>query len=176
VALDLWGPTPLPIGAIVLATAIVNLRIALMTATLAPLARGWRRGPALMAMWLTTDESWALTMREWREGRASLAFLAGAGAACWVTWLISTLTGRLAGAGLDDPARYGLDFAFTAIFLALLMGMWKGRLDLVPWGVAALVAILVGRLVPGEWYILAGGLGGSFAGALAETAAQGRRK
>jgi predicted branched-subunit amino acid permease len=82
--------------------------------------------------------------------------------------MASTLAGRLFGSVISDPTALGLDFAFSATFLALLLGLWKGRADLVPWLVAALVAIIVGRFVPGQWYIVIGGLAGSLAGALAE--------
>jgi predicted branched-subunit amino acid permease len=67
---------------------------------------------------------------------------------------------------VEDPARWGLDFAFTAVFLALLAGMWKGRGDLVPWGVAAVVAVAASGLLPGYWYVLLGGLAGSLMGAV----------
>jgi predicted branched-subunit amino acid permease len=86
----------------------------------------------------------------------------------YVAWLATTMIGHSLGSAIDDPTRYGLDFAFTATFLALLLGMWKGRGDLVPWIVAALAAIISARLVPGSWYILVGGVVGSLAGALAE--------
>lgn len=169
VALDMWQVGAVPIGAIVIATLIVNLRMMLMSATLRPLVRHLPRWKAALAMFLVSDENWALTMGEAAKGRGSIAFLLGSGVLCWLTWLIATLCGRLLGSAIDDPARYGLDFAFTATFLALLFGMWKGKSDLVPWAVAALVAIATARLVPGNWYIVAGGLAGSFAGALVET-------
>jgi predicted branched-subunit amino acid permease len=102
------------------------------------------------------------------KGRGSLAFLVGAGTLGWLVWMVATMTGRLFGSVIADPAAIGLDFAFTATFLALLLGLWKGRSDLLPWLVAAVVAIAVARLVPGQWYIIAGGLAGSLAGALAE--------
>ena len=70
---------------------------------------------------------------------------------------------------IEDPTALGLDFAFTATFLALLLGMWKSRGDLVPWIVGGLVALLVSQLVEGNWYIIAGGLAGSLAGAFVET-------
>jgi predicted branched-subunit amino acid permease len=79
-----------------------------------------------------------------------------------------TVTGHVLGSAIDDPSRYGLDFAFTATFLALLLGMWRGKGDLVPWIVAALAAIVSAKLVGGSWYILIGGIVGSLAGALAE--------
>ena len=86
------------------------------------------------------------------------------GYSSWISWAGSTLLGRLAGAFIDDPTRYGLDFAFTATFLVLLLGMWKGKTDIVPWAVAAASAILTAKLVPGNWYIIVGGLLGSLAG------------
>jgi 4-azaleucine resistance transporter AzlC len=169
VVLDIWTPHALPILSVVIACAIVNLRLLLMTATLRPLARGMPLRRALPAMFLVADENWAMTMTEVAKGRGSIAFLLGGGVFSWLAWFSSTLIGRLLGSFIDDPARYGLDFAFTATFIALLFGMWKGRGDLVPWIVAALASIVTARLVPGNIYIVVGGLAGSFAGALVET-------
>jgi len=169
VALDMWTPGELPILSIVIATAIVNLRLLLMSATLRPLVAHLPLRRSLPAMFVVSDEQWAMTMTQVHRGRGSVAFLLGTGAVSWFAWMTSTLAGRLAGSFIDDPARYGLDFAFTATFLALLLGMWKGRADLIPWLVGAAAAILSAKLVEGNWYIVIGGLVGSFAGALAET-------
>ena len=169
VALELWAPgASLPIGAIVLATLIVNLRFLLMTATVRPLVAHLPLKRALPMMGLVSDENWAMTMAELKAGRGSAAFLMGSGVCCWLSWMISTLTGRVLGSAIDDPARFGLDFAFTATFLALLLGMWRGKSDIVPWMVAAVAAMVAARLIPGNWYILIGGLVGSFAGAVIE--------
>lgn len=173
VALDMWTAGNLPILSIVIATAIVNLRLLLMSATVRPLVAHLPLSRALPAMFVISDEQWAMTMAEVRKGRGSLAFLLGTGAASYLAWLSSTLVGRLAGALIDDPARYGLDFAFTATFIALLLGLWKDKDDLIPWLVGAAAAIAGARLVEGNWHIIIGGLIGSFAGALAET---GRRR
>ena len=170
VALDLWTATPatLPIGPLVLAALIVNLRYLLLTATLRPLfGPGEEKRGALM-MFLVSDENWAMTVAEMAKGRGTAAFLLGGGVLAWCCWMASTVTGRLLGSVIDNPERYGLDFAFTATFLALLLGMWKGKGDILPWLVAALVAIISARLVPGSWYIVFGGLAGSLAGALWE--------
>lgn len=169
VALESWTPGNLPILAIIVTTAIVNLRMLLMTATLRPLTRHLPRWKALLSVYLVADENWAMTMAEVSKGRGSVAFLVGSGVCSWMAWTGSTLAGRLLGAVIDDPVTYGLDFAFTATFIALLLGMWKGKADLVPWIVAALVAIAAARLIPGNWYIIIGGLAGSLAGAIVET-------
>lgn len=169
VALESWTPGNLPIVSIVITTAIVNLRMLLMTATLRPLTRHLSTWRAIFSVYLVADENWAMTMGEVAKGRGTVGFLIGSGICSWLAWVGSTLTGRLLGAVIDDPTKYGLDFAFTATFIALLLGMWKGRGDLVPWIVAALVAIATARLVPGNWYIIVGGLSGSLAGAMVET-------
>lgn len=168
VAIDMWSPTALPLTSIVMATAIINLRMLLMTATLRPLFEAMPRWQALLAMFLVSDEVWAMTMAQASKGRSGAAFMLGAGTLAWIAWVGSTLTGRLLGAVIDDPAAYGLDFAFTATFLALLLSMWKGRGDLMPWLAGGATAILVAHFVPGTWYIIAGGLSGSLVGAWIE--------
>lgn len=174
VAVELWTPAAIPVGALVLTALIVNLRFLLMTATLRPMFAHMPTSRAALSMFLVTDENWAITMAAVAKGRGSAAFLLGGGAVAWVSWLASSGVGRVLGSAIDDPAKYGLDFAFVATFLALLLGMWRGRGDLLPWLVGGAVAIAAAKLIPGSWYILIGGMAGSFAGAMAETAA--RRK
>lgn len=169
VALDMWTPGNLPIVSIVIAVGIINLRMMLMSATLKPLVAHLSWPKALGAMFFVSDEQWAMTMAEVRKGRGTVSFLLGTGVLSWFSWMASTVLGRALGAFIDDPTKYGLDFAFTATFLALLLGMWRGRGDLVPWLVGALVAIATAQLVEGNWYIITGGLAGSLAGAVAET-------
>lgn len=170
VALDLWTATSssLPIGPLILAALIVNLRYLLLTATLRPLypEKGLWRGA--LSMYLVTDENWAMTVAAMARGRGSVAFLMGGGVLAWISWMSTNLIGYGLGSAIDDPARWGLDFAFTATFLALLLGMWKGRGDIVPWLVAALAAIGTAQFVEGSWHILVGGVAGSLAGALVE--------
>ena len=170
VALDLWTATPasLPIGPLIMAALIINLRYLLLTATLRPLFPAGRVGLGAGLMFLVSDENWAITMLEMQRRGGSIAFLLGGGVLTYSCWMATTLLGHQLGSAIDDPVRYGLDFAFTATFLVLLLGMWKGRADLVPWTVAALSAILAARLIEGSWYILIGGIVGSLAGAIAD--------
>jgi 4-azaleucine resistance transporter AzlC len=169
VALDMWTPGSLPIASIVIAVAIVNLRLMLMSATIRPVLTPLNSWQRLAGVMLISDEQWALTMAEVAKGRGTAAYYFGAATLCYLTWVLFPLVGRLIGSGIDNPETYGLDFAFTATFLALLLGLWKGKRDLIPWLVAAAVAIATARLVEGNWYIIAGGLAGSFAGAVAES-------
>lgn len=78
--------------------------------------------------------------------------------------MAATVTGRLAGAAIPDPETWGLDFAFTAVFISLLAGLWKGKGDIPPWTVAAVAALAANHFLPGKWYIVIGGLAGSLTG------------
>jgi branched chain amino acid efflux pump len=165
VALTLWAASP-PVLALAVATLAVNLRYVLMTAALRDLFRGTSRVRAFAAVFLVNDESWALTMGEVVRGEASIAFMVGSALVLYAAWLGATVAGRVIGTAIGDPARWGIDFAFTATFLALLMGMLRGKSDIVPWLVSAAVAIAASLYLPGKWYILIGGLAGATAGAL----------
>jgi 4-azaleucine resistance transporter AzlC len=169
VALDLWTVTPssLPIGPLIVAALIINLRYVLLTATLRPLFGPGQQLRGALTMFMVSDETWALTVGEMSKGsRGTVGFLVGAGIVAYGVWMATTVAGHVLGSVIDDPTKYGLDFAFTATFLALLLGMWKGKADLVPWLVGALVAIISAKLIPGSWYILIGGIVGSLAGAI----------
>lgn len=164
IALELWG-TPVPILALALTALIVNLRHLLMGATLS----GWLRGlppPRLAASAaFLSDESWALTTQAQRSGERDRGFLIGSGLVLFVCWVGSTAVGVAAGGIIEDPGALGLDFAFTAVFLVLLLGFWRGRGEVIPWTTAAAVALAVESAVGGPWFIVAGGLTGSILGA-----------
>ena len=81
------------------------------------------------------------------------------------SWFAGTLAGHALGLAIPDPARFGMDFAFTALFTALAVTMWRGRHDILPWVVSAAVALLAHNFLPGAWYVLLGGLAGSFTAA-----------
>jgi 4-azaleucine resistance transporter AzlC len=163
--LGLWT-APLPVAAIVLTTLVVNLRHLLMGAALRPWFVRLTPVQRYVSLYFLNDESWALTMGRFNRGGRNGAFLLGSGLVSFAAWTGSTLAGQLLGNVLPDPRVVGLDFAFTAVFIGLLVGFWRDRRDLLPWGVAAAVAVVAALLLPGKWYILAGGLAGSLVGAL----------
>jgi 4-azaleucine resistance transporter AzlC len=162
VVLGMWG-APLPVAEIALTSLIVNLRYLLMGATLSSWFSGLSRLKVYGSLYFLADESWALAMGEYARGYRDSAFLLGGGLLMFVCWVGATLIGSAVGIALEDPGRWGLDFAFAAAFLALLTGMWRGRSDVLPWAVAACVAVATHHWLGGQWYILLGGLAGSLA-------------
>ncbi|MBU1229409.1 MAG: AzlC family ABC transporter permease [Proteobacteria bacterium] len=177
IALDLWGPN-LAVASLILTTFIVNLRHVLMGAALSPWLTRLAPGQAFGSLFFMTDESWALTLGRMAEDTRQRrepdgAFLLGAGLAVYVFWNLSTALGHTLVRGLDDPARYGLDFAFTAVFTALLVGLRPRRGDILPLLAATATALLCARLLPGKWYILAGAAAGGLAAAFGPTPVAG---
>ena len=152
-------------AALVLTTLIVNLRFLLMGATLSRWLGGLRPARLALTAQFIGDETWALTTQARRDGESDRAFVIGSGAILFVAWVGATALGASTGSLIDDPAALGLDFVFTAVFLTLLVGFWRGPAQLAPWTLSAAVALAVERLVDGPWYILAGGLAGSVYGA-----------
>jgi 4-azaleucine resistance transporter AzlC len=165
VALGLWQ-TPLPVLAIIFTTFVVNIRHLLMGAALGPWFARLSVPKTYGSLFFMADENWALTMREFAAGGRDAAFLLGSGLPLFVAWLSATAVGGTVATAFPNPARLGLDFAFTATFIALLVGMWQGKASLVPWIVAALVALVTAQWLPSQWYILLGGLAGSVTGAI----------
>ena len=86
----------------------------------------FRGGPIrrLLEAQLLVDESWALSSR---EGGFDRKVLVGAGGLLYVGWNAGTAVGVLAGDSLADPATLGLDAAFPALFLALLVPLLRHR-------------------------------------------------
>jgi predicted branched-subunit amino acid permease len=63
-------------------------------------------------------------------------------------------------AGLGDLHQYGLHMAFPAMFIVILVSMWNGKHNALPWLVSALVAMLAYHYLPGGWYVILGTFSG----------------
>jgi 4-azaleucine resistance transporter AzlC len=110
--------------AAVAAAILLNARYAPMSIAVAPGFAGppWRR---LLAAQMIVDESWALSSRG--DGRFDIPFLLGAGLVLYPFWVVFTAVGVIAGDLVGDPERLGLDAAFPALFLALLLTQLGSR-------------------------------------------------
>jgi branched chain amino acid efflux pump len=106
-----------PIAAIA-AALLLNARYVPIGVSVAPFLRGGPVRRFLQAQ-LVVDESWAIASRG--DGRFDPHRLVGAGVVLWVAWVLGSVIGVLGGEALGDPVSLGLDAAFPALFLALLM-------------------------------------------------------
>lgn len=159
VAIELWQD-PAPWFFLTMTVLIVNVRHVLMGASLSRhmgnIPSGWR-APLLFMM---ADENWAFSERRALTQPLTLAYYLGLSLPMVITWTVTSVVGALAGAWLKDPAAYGFDFAFSALFIGILAGFWKGPKTGAVLAASAVVAAIAKLTIPGAWYIVLGGLAG----------------
>lgn len=159
VAMDLWTH-PASWLSLGFAALLVNLRHILMSASISVHLDGFSGWRKYAAMLLLTDETWALSEFRAATGRLTVGFYAGVALSIYFVWNLATVAGSMLGVFMGDPDRIGLDFAFPAVFIVLLMGFWKGRETGLVLAASAVCSFVVHRYVPGAWYVAAGALGG----------------
>jgi predicted branched-subunit amino acid permease len=159
VAMDLWAKS-MPLALFIFAIGTVALRHVLMSASVSRHIAHFPRGLASLFLFWLTDEAWAMVERRALKQPITKSYYIGVALPLWPTWIIFTGVGAALGKALGDTSRIGLDFAFAAMFIAVLAGFWKG-----PKTAAVLIASSVfsvfGKIyLAGAWYILAGGIAG----------------
>lgn len=130
------------LGAAVAAAILLASRYLPIGLSVAP-ALGGPAHERFLRSQLVIDESWAVANRG--DGTFDRATLLGAGSALYVSWFIGTVAGVLGGDFLGDPEDLGLDAAFPALFLVLLVSQIKSRQGVAAAAAGAAIAI---ALVP----------------------------
>jgi 4-azaleucine resistance transporter AzlC len=94
----------------------------------------------LLEAQLVVDESWALSNRG--GGRFDRRILIGAGAVLYLAWVGGTGLGIVGGNLVGDPDKLGMDAAFPALFLALLVGQIRSRTAAVAAALGGAIALV----------------------------------
>lgn len=124
------------LGAAVVAAVLLASRYLPIGLTVAPALEGQPAARFVQAQ-LVIDESWAVANRG--DGSVDRGTLLGAGVALYLSWQAGTLIGLIGGDFIGDPNRLGLDAAFPALFLGLLVPQLRSR--------QALLAAIAGGLI-----------------------------
>jgi len=140
-----------PLTAIV-AALLLNARYLPIGVSDARVLVGARRARVGQAQ-LVVDESWAIAARGGGEFDAHR--LVGAGVVLWCAWVAGTVIGVLGGEALGDPASLGLDAAFPALFLALLVPQLGGPRTIVAAVLGAAIAVALVPFTPAGVPIIA---------------------
>lgn len=153
---------------IVMVVAVVNLRHALYSASIAPhvksLSRPWR----LLLSYVLTDEAYAVAITGYnRKGDGPLRhwYFLGAGLALWSCWQASTAIGIFLGARI--PQDWPLAFMLPLTFVALVVPALADRAGAAAAVVAAVVGLATAGL-PFKTGLLVAALAGIAAGMLVE--------
>jgi predicted branched-subunit amino acid permease len=142
---------------------LINARHILMGASLKPKLSRFAALQRAFGLFFMADENWAMAERRAATHALTPAYFLAMGAIFWLNWVAWTSFGALAGSLMGDPKRIGADFAFTALFIGLVAGFWKGRSTAVTVAASALAAALAYRLAGPPWHVAAGALAGILA-------------
>ncbi|MFL6141988.1 MAG: AzlC family ABC transporter permease [Labedaea sp.] len=135
------GPVAAVLGALLLNSRLLPYGLAI-AGTIGPgrLAR-------LVGSHLITDETVAFAIGQRGAGRGRAAFWL-CGMTLFGCWNLGTLTGVLAGRAIGDPAVFGLDAAFPAALLALVLPSLRGAGTIRPALAGAALALAASPLLP----------------------------
>lgn len=111
-----------PVSAIILTTFIVNLRHFLMALSVAPSFKNESLARNIGFGTLLTDETYGVAMTKLAQGHTlSGRWMDGLNVTAYLSWIIASVFGAFVGKWIPNPENWGLDFALTAMFVALLI-------------------------------------------------------
>lgn len=168
-AIELWTSPPAVLF-IIFVTLLVNSRHIIMGATLAPHIKHLPKRKVFTILFFMADEVWALSLRDITTQQQSnpakkgfrFDFYMGVALSLYITWTVCAGLGAYYGNMLGDLHQYGLHMAFPAMFIVILVSMWNGKHNALPWAVSAAVAMLAYHYLPGGWYVILGAMSGMF--------------
>lgn len=113
---------------VVLTVLVVNLRMMMYSAAIAPYFRHTPRLRKWLFAYLLTDQAFALLTTKFDKQRVPRhvdAYYFGATSAMWWVWQASVAIGIFAGTLV--PAKWSLDFAIPLVFLSLVLPALQTR-------------------------------------------------
>lgn len=133
---------------VAITTFFVNLRHAVMSASLSVYLRGTGRWLLSVLAFGVTDETFGLSVTRFARGEADRWYLLGANAICYVAWNAGTLSGHLVGEILPAIVRSAMAFALPAVFISLLVMACRDKTTLAVAAFSSLlsVALYLGRV------------------------------
>ncbi|MBL0124736.1 MAG: AzlC family ABC transporter permease [Betaproteobacteria bacterium] len=163
-----------PGGLVVLTVLIVNLRMMMYSAAMAPYFRHTPLARKWLFSYLLTDHAFALITTKFDKQRPPQqldAYYFGATSTMWWVWQISVAIGIFAGAQV--PAKWSLDFAIPLVFLSLVLPALLSRSHWAA-AIAAATAAAFCAALPLRLGLIAGAVTGVMVGMLFERFASDR--
>ena len=146
-ALDLIGRDA-PILVVIVTALIINLRMLMYSASLAPELAHLSRARRLVGAYWLVDQTYAVSIVRFNNVEVAPVdrwwFYVGSGLPLWVVWQLMTVLGVLAGGAVPDAIPLG--FALPLAFLSLLVPTLTERPAVITALTAAAVAVVAAPL------------------------------
>ncbi len=167
-ATDLIGSSA-PLLVTIASALVINLRMVMYSASLAPHVRRLRSSKRLAMAYLLVDQAYALSILRWERedepAHVRFAFYLAVGVPLWTIWQLTTALGAVFGNSV--PSGVPLSFTVTLVFLCVLMPSLTDRPRLVAAAVAGIVAAAA-RPMPADLSLIVGAVCGIVAGTWAD--------
>lgn len=134
-----------PIAA-VLGGLLLNSRLLPYSLAITPTI-GSGRLARILGSQFVTDETVAFAIAQEGRERSRAAFWL-CGVSLYVFWNLGTIAGVLAGQAIGDPSAFGLDAAFPAALLALVLPSLRDRATVRPALLGAAIALAASPFLP----------------------------
>jgi 4-azaleucine resistance transporter AzlC len=165
------------VAVVVLTVLIINLRLTLYSASLAPHFGGLTAGWKGILSYLLTDQAYAATITRFDYGETKEPdkrwFYLGVALAIWVTWQAATMLGVFLGAWASEG--WSLDFVLPLTFIALAVPAVKDRMTAAA-ALSAGVAAVFAAALPLNLGLITAALVGVLGGLVAENVAERSRR
>lgn len=169
-----------PVVIIFISALVVNLRMAMYSASIAPwIGEASPRQRGLVA-YLLIDQTYALSYQEYEKHPAlrvdqRLAYFFGTALVCCFPWIIATIVGATVGQAI--PESWALDFAIPITFIAMIAPMLRTPAHRAATFVAIVASLIFAGLPSGLGLLVAAPLGmaaGAWVEIRSERAQEGR--
>ena len=165
------------VAVVVLTVLVVNLRLTLYSASLAPHFRRLPLGWKGLLSYLLTDQAYAATITRFDDGQTQEPdkrwYYLGVALAIWVTWQAAAMLGVFLGAWASEG--WSLDFVLPLTFIALAVPAVKDRATAAAALSAGVAAVLAAALPLNLGLITAASVG-VLGGLVAQNVAERRRR
>jgi predicted branched-subunit amino acid permease len=164
-----------PALVIVLAAAIVNLRLLMYSASIRPYFAGETLARRILVSYLLVDNAFALTLGRFADrpdAPCKVEFVVGLSIPVWLSWQATVAAGILAGNQL--PAGWKLDFAAPLAFIALSIPLLRDK-PMVAAALSAGVAAVAAHGLPLKLGLALAAAAGIATGLLVERLLAARR-
>jgi 4-azaleucine resistance transporter AzlC len=166
------GASILPI---IITTFFVNLRHLLMSSSLALHLKGTSKGILSLFAYGVTDESFAVNLTKFMHGGWDVNRALVVNHTANAVWIASTIAGGYLGEAVPEGAL-GIDYALTAMFIALLVFQLRNTLVIVMAILSGLLSLVFSLLLPGAWNIVLASMIAASAGVFIMYTITGRKK
>jgi 4-azaleucine resistance transporter AzlC len=158
-----------PALTVILTTLVVNLRHMLMSASLSPFLRKWRRLELLLFGFELTDETFVLHSARFAALAPHKIETFTINLTAQLSWILGSWLGVLTGQQISDIRPYGLDFALPAMFIALLVYQLKDKAHLLAGLFAGGLAVGLALMGVEHWNVILATLAGATMGVFLES-------